>query len=108
MNDLAERAKTNQSTVSVVIARLVDAGLVRKERSSADARTAVLLLTPAGTRLVRRAPSSPTALLLNAVEALNAREARELASGMRALIRALGLESRVPRLLFERESRTQD
>ena len=107
VNDLAERAKTNQSTVSVVVARLVDAGLVRKERSAADARTAVLQLTPDGRRLVRRAPAPPTALLLDAVGSLNARQARELASGMRALIRALELESQVPKLLFERTSRTR-
>jgi DNA-binding MarR family transcriptional regulator len=107
VNDLAERAKTNQSTVSIIIARLVEAGLVRKERSVTDARTAVLVLTPEGRRLVRRAPSPPTALLLDAVASLSAPQARQLASGMRALIRALGLESQAPKLLFERDSGTR-
>jgi DNA-binding MarR family transcriptional regulator len=104
VNELAARARTQQSTVSVVIARLVRAGLVRKERSATDARTAALSLTPAGRRLVRRAPAPPTALLLDAIESMRGSEASQLASSLGALVRALGLESRKPELLFERDS----
>src|SRR4051812_43415473 len=37
VNELAERTLTHQSTVSVVVARLVRRGLVRRQRSSLDA-----------------------------------------------------------------------
>ena len=106
VSDLAERAQTSQSTASLVIKRLVAAGLVRKQRSAADARKVILMLTPAAHRLVRRAPAPPTALLLEAVQSLSAPQVRELASGLGALVRALGLETRNPPMLFEREART--
>ena len=105
VNDLAARAKTKQSTVSIVVARLVRAGLVHKRRSAADGRRTALSLTPAGRRKLRGAPAPPTALLLDAIASLPARDARELASGARALVRALGLGAVEPEFLFERGSR---
>ena len=41
VNDLAARARTQQSTVSIVIGRLVRAGYVRKGRDTADGRRVV-------------------------------------------------------------------
>src|SRR5579864_7719256 len=40
VNDLAARARTQQSTVSIVVARLVGAGFAAKRRSAADGRVA--------------------------------------------------------------------
>ncbi len=105
VNELATRARTQQSTVSTVIARLVRAGLVRKMRAPDDARRAVLSLTPAAKRLLRHAPAPPTASLLHAVERLHDGDARSLAAGLRALIKALRLESREPAMLFEEPTR---
>lgn len=101
VNELAERARTQQSTVSVVVSRLVRAKLVRKARSSADGRRAVLTLTPSARRLLRRAPAPPTATLLAALEQLPVADAKALARGMGALVSALGLAQLAPRLLFE-------
>jgi DNA-binding MarR family transcriptional regulator len=105
VNDLAARARTQQSTVSTVITRLVRAGLVRKVRAPDDARRAVLSLTPAAKRLLRHAPAPPTASLLHAVERLRDADARSLAAGLRALVKALRLESRQPAMLFEEPAR---
>src|ERR1039457_6003792 len=42
VNALAARARTQQSTVSIVIARLVRAGLAAKRRSADDRRIAIV------------------------------------------------------------------
>ena len=67
VNDLAARARTQQSTVSIVIARLVRAGLAAKRRSADDRRIAIVSLTPKGRRLLTYAPAPPTSALLRAI-----------------------------------------
>src|SRR5437763_3677396 len=57
LNDLAARTRTDQSSVSVVVSRLVDAGLVTRDRATRDARRLVLNLTSTGRAMLRRAPS---------------------------------------------------
>lgn len=101
VNELAERTRTQQSTVSVVVSRLARAKLVRKARSSTDARRTVLTLTPSAIRLLKHAPDPPAATLLASLERLSLRDAQALAKGLRALVGALGLSQRAGRLLFE-------
>ena len=101
VNDLAERAGTQQSTVSLVVSRLVSAKLVRKRRSSTDGRRTVLTLTPAAVRLLRHAPVPPASALISALEKLSRRDEQALADSLRALVSALGLPRRAGRLLFE-------
>lgn len=98
---LAERARARQNTVSTMLVRLVQAGLVRKARVAADARRAMLSLTPAGRRALRRAPTPPTATLLEAMQQLTDAEARALSKGLGALARALGVPLTEAPLLFE-------
>src|ERR1043166_2172329 len=52
LNDLAERTATHQSSVSVVVRRLVDRGLVTRTSSAADKRRIEIDLTPAGRGLL--------------------------------------------------------
>jgi DNA-binding MarR family transcriptional regulator len=106
VNDLAERARTQQSTVSIVVSRLTRGGLVRKARAASDARRVVLTLSPKGRRLLRHAPLPPTASLMAALRKLTARDARALALGLGALVKHLGPLPRTPSLLFE-EIRTR-
>jgi len=101
VNDLAARARTQQSTVSIVLARLVRAGLAAKRRSRIDGRKAVISLTPKGRRLLAHAPAPPTSALLRAIEALSPRDARALAEGMNALVNALGIAPPKATMLFE-------
>jgi DNA-binding MarR family transcriptional regulator len=101
VNDLAARARTQQSTASIVVARLVRAGLAAKKKSPDDGRIAVISLTPNGRRLVRNAPAPPTSALLRSIEALSPGEAKSLENGVRALVRALGLEPPKVTMLFE-------
>ena len=101
VNDLAALARTQQSTVSIVVARLVRAGLAAKRRSDEDGRVAVISLTPKGRRLLGHAPVPPTSELLRAIEALSDRNARALADGLLALVDALGLSPPTVTMLFE-------
>jgi DNA-binding MarR family transcriptional regulator len=101
VNDLAARARTQQSTVSIVVARLVRAGLAAKGKSREDGRIAVITLTPKGRRLLRHAPTPPTSALLRAVERLSDRQARALSSGVHALLGALDLTPYAVTMLFE-------
>jgi DNA-binding MarR family transcriptional regulator len=101
VNDLAARARTQQSTVSIVVARLVRAGLAAKRKSAADGRIASVSLTTKGRRLVTHAPAPPTTLLLSAIEALSDRDARSLADGVGALVGALDLSPPEVTMLFE-------
>src|SRR3954468_12678414 len=52
LNELAAPARTDQSAVSVVDTRLVEAGLVTRDRDERDARRLVLHLTRAGRALL--------------------------------------------------------
>ena len=65
LNELAERTHTHQSSVSAV-AR----DLVRRSKSSTDARRLELTLTPAGRRLVLRAPHAAQDRLITAINKL--------------------------------------
>jgi DNA-binding MarR family transcriptional regulator len=101
VNDLAARARTQQSTVSIVVARLVRAGLAAKRKSAADGRIAVISLTPKARRLLAHAPAPPTSALLSAIEKLSERDIRALADGLRALVSALDLSPPEVTMLFE-------
>src|SRR5438309_4947723 len=57
MTDLADRALISRSGMSRRVGRLVDEGLVRRDREGADARGVVVSLTEAGvSRLAETAP----------------------------------------------------
>jgi DNA-binding MarR family transcriptional regulator len=101
VSDLAARARTQLSTVSIVIARLVRAGLAAKRRSTEDRRQSVVTLTPKGRRLVRHAPTPPTSALLRAIEMMSDRDARALSTGVYALMNTLDLAPTEVTMLFE-------
>ncbi|HET7452726.1 MAG TPA: MarR family transcriptional regulator, partial [Thermoanaerobaculia bacterium] len=58
VNDLASRTATDQSSVSAVVHRLSDAGLVDRHPDARDRRRVRLTLTARGRALLRRFPDS--------------------------------------------------
>jgi DNA-binding MarR family transcriptional regulator len=60
---LCERLYLDSGTLTPLLSRLESAGLVRRERSAADARVVDIHLTAAGKKLKRAARSVPEALL---------------------------------------------
>src|SRR5258708_19931682 len=78
LNDLAERTATHQSSVSVVVRRLVDRGLVSRRSSTIDKRRVQIAVTPAGQTLLPGPPRTNQLRLINPMEALPATEPRHL------------------------------
>jgi DNA-binding MarR family transcriptional regulator len=75
---LADAMRVTHSRAVRVVDRLEQAGLARRERSSADGRRALVVLEPAGHELAQRALRARSAVLLDVVAALDASDAVEL------------------------------
>ncbi len=106
MAELAGRTLTDASSVSVVVQRLAERGLVVRATSHDDARRTTLRLASAGKRLLASAPRSPQADLLVALAQLSAGERKELERLLERVVRGMGIdESTPPPMLFEGEPR---
>lgn len=103
VSELAQRTLTDQSSVSTVVARLVDRGLVKRTPSRADRRRAQLRITPAGLRMVQRAPRVPQALMIAAIRDMPAAKRSELTRALEGLVSVIGANEVAPRMLFEDE-----
>ena len=101
LNELATRTFTHQSTVSVVVGRLVARGLVIRRRSADDGRRLELQLSPSGRKLVRRSPPMAQHRLIGALHALPARDARQLARLLGRLVELMGAAHGAPPMFFE-------
>ncbi|HEU4564086.1 MAG TPA: MarR family winged helix-turn-helix transcriptional regulator [Gemmatimonadaceae bacterium] len=89
LNELAQRTRTDQSSASVVVSRLVARGLVAREVAVDDGRRVTLRVTPAGRAIVRRAPAAAQARLVAALERLPRAQVATLARALAALGTAL-------------------
>ena len=106
MAELARRTLTDASSVSVVVQRLAERGLVVRATSHDDARRTTLRLGSAGKRLLATAPRSPQADLLEALAQLSAGERKELERLLEQVVRGMGIDdSTPPPMLFEGEAR---
>src|SRR5579859_7799564 len=101
MNELAQRTQTDPSTVSVVVGRLVDRGLVKRVRSGEDARRAELSLTQKGRTLRKRAPVTVAQQrLADALGGLTPREVASLLRTLRKLLETMGAAAIEPSMMF--------
>jgi DNA-binding MarR family transcriptional regulator len=101
MNELSQRTSAAQSSVSVVVARLVRAGHVKRARVAEDGRRVTLTATPRGRAVVRKAPPPATERLLAALGAIPASDARAISRGIGALLTALGARADTAPLMFD-------
>jgi DNA-binding MarR family transcriptional regulator len=90
LTELAERTHTDISSVSVVVSRLVEQGLVARKAADDDRRRLSLGLTARGRAVIRKAPETGTSRLLRAAEHLSDRELHGLANGLAKLVDGLG------------------
>ena len=93
INDLAALTYTHQSSVSVVVKRLVARRLVAKIAAAEDRRRQRLAVTAKGRRALRRAPAAVQERLIAALAALSAADRRALARALGHLARAVAPES---------------
>jgi DNA-binding MarR family transcriptional regulator len=103
LNDLADRTLTDQSSVSVVVKRLVERKLVTRKPSADDGRRVELALTAAGRRLLTRCPEPTQARLVASLRRLTPDELSALTVGVRALERQMGTEG-AARMFFDEEA----
>jgi DNA-binding MarR family transcriptional regulator len=101
VNDLADRTMTDQSSVSVVVKRLVAAGLVMRKASPRDRRRLALSVSAAGKKLLAKTPEPTQVRLLDALGRMNASELRELTLGLDALVREMGIARTGAAMFFE-------
>lgn len=105
LNGLAERTRTHQSSVSVVVAKLARAGLVVKDTAAGDARRADVRLSARGRERLDRAPRAAQERLVSAIDALPAAERARLSAVLEGLVRAMSLPKRRPAMFFEEPAR---
>ncbi|HEV8456499.1 MAG TPA: MarR family winged helix-turn-helix transcriptional regulator [Gemmatimonadales bacterium] len=103
INELAERTYTHQSSVSVVIRRLVKQGLVERRPAPDDRRRRELRLTPAGKRLVARAPVPAQIRLINGLRALSVSQLRTFVRLFDQVVHRMGAAGEPPAMLFAEE-----
>jgi len=104
LNELAERTVTDQSSVSVVVKRLVAQNLVARTSSRIDARRIELSLTAAGRRLLARCPEPTQVRLVSALRRMTPRELVTLGEGLAALAREMGIGDSAVRMLFDEDA----
>jgi DNA-binding MarR family transcriptional regulator len=105
VNDLAERTCTHQSSVSVVVQRLVDKRLIKRKEASDDRRRVELSLTADGKNLLARSRYSPQERMIHAIESMPPKDRRQLAALLAEVVDAMGLGSHAPEMFFETERR---
>jgi DNA-binding MarR family transcriptional regulator len=98
---LAARTHTHQSSVSTVVSRLADRGLVLRSPAATDRRRLELRLSAEGRRLIGRAPDAAQTRLIQAVEQLPAARRRALAQSLLELTRAMDLADRKAVMFFD-------
>lgn len=83
--ELGEKTLITKGTLTGVIDRLADKGLVRRVASPSDGRSQIIQLTRAGEKLFARVFPAHIAYMQRAFAALSPAEIAEIAAGMRRL-----------------------
>ena len=107
VNELADRTLTHQSSVSVVVQRLVEKKLIARKASPDDGRRLELSLTRAGKSLAgssRKAPYLPQNALVDALRKMPTRRRMQLAQLLTDLVSKAGMTDENPELFLEGES----
>jgi DNA-binding MarR family transcriptional regulator len=103
LNDLAERTATHQSSVSVVVRRLVDRGLVTRRTDTVDKRRVQIELTPDGEKLLVGAPETIQTRLVTALERLAPAERKTLSQLLSKWLDAAKISYASPPMMGEDE-----
>ena len=105
LNAVAEQTHTHQSSVSTVVSRLVDRGLVLRAPAPDDARRLELRVSAEGRRLVARMPDAAQARLIAAIEQLPPARRAALARLLLELTTSMDLTGRTPVMFFDSPDR---
>jgi DNA-binding MarR family transcriptional regulator len=92
LNELAQRTATHQSSVSVVVTRLLHKGYVSRTPSEQDRRRVLLEITPAGREMLGNAPSTIQMRLIASLRAMAPGDPPVLASLLRRWLAGAGID----------------
>lgn len=101
LSELAALTLTDQSSVSVVVSRLVARRFVVRRTSAADGRRAELSLSASGRALLGRTPEVAQARLFATLSNVGDRELRVTAQVLDTVARAMGGDDEPPSMFFE-------
>ncbi len=101
VNELAAHSATDQSSVSVVVSRLVTLGHVRRVTSKTDRRRVELSLTRSGRALLQSAPEAAQDRLILSLSRLKRTELGALSRLLRKVVEGADVAQQVPSLFFE-------
>lgn len=90
VNDLARAMDVHQSTASNLVHSLVDLGLLVTEKGVDDRRAVRLSISPAGQRVLRKAPGPFTGILPQALARLDRKTLERLDADLAKLIAEIG------------------
>jgi DNA-binding MarR family transcriptional regulator len=100
VNELASLSYTHQSSVSVVVSRLVEAGFVKRVRSTEDGRRVELTVTAAGRRLLKADIVTPQERLFQALDQLPGLKLSTLRALLSELVIASGMDAETTPPMF--------
>lgn len=101
VNELAARTATDQSSVSVVVSKLVDAGCIKRVTSSIDRRRVELSITTKGKTLLSNAPEAVQDRLLTALQELRPSELTQLSRLLGKVLTLANVDTSHVTLFFE-------
>jgi DNA-binding MarR family transcriptional regulator len=103
VNELAERTSTHQSSVSTVVSRLVERGMVKREPSADDARRMEISITERGEALLAAAPRTAQIRMVDALGRMTPAQVHALAEGLELLVRDAGFAGGHVPMFFEED-----
>ena len=102
VKDLADKTRTDPSTVSVVVGRLVNRGLVKRVRSASDTRRVELSLTARGRAALRKTPTTVAqSKLAEALGRLSKADAATLKRTLKHIVEMMGEADAPAPMLFD-------
>lgn len=104
LNELAERTATHQSSVSVVVRRLVESGYVSRTTSALDRRRLEIEVTPKGRELLVGAPVTVQTELVHALRGMSEHQQATLADLLEQWLHNASIDIAAPPMLGEEET----
>lgn len=95
---LARAMDVHQSTASNLLRALLTQDLVEVHRNGVDRRAALLKITPAGVRLIRKAPGPFSGVLPEALSRLDRKVLERLDADLSALLAVLDADKRAAKI----------
>ena len=90
VGELAQRMRMHQTTISNLLARLEQKGLIRKDRAEDDQRVVNLHISAAGRRLLQAAPAPRHGLLPHVLDHMTPEQLRKVHDGLAVLVDCMG------------------